>query len=122
MTAKSMPAKAKPPKPVQPAMCGSCPFRTDGRAIDLDPGRLAQIKNYLLRAKTNKCHHDAVHNRPERHMVCRGGRDYQLTAWHLLGYIAEPTDAALGEFLVRIGVWTVPAALKADCQAKEEAR
>ena len=107
---KAKPA-AKPPKPVQPAMCSSCPFRTDGRAIDLAPGRLAEIQVSLIHAKTHECHHDALHSRPERHMACRGGRDYQLTIWHRLGLIAEPTDAALGRYLVSIGVWTAPAAL-----------
>ena len=103
-------AGPQPPQPVQAAMCGTCIFRTDGHALDLAEGRLDAIRAYLTRAVPHQCHHAELNGQAAAPILCRGGRDYQLQAWHQMGYLAEPTDAALETFLVAIGVWTAPQA------------
>jgi len=42
--------------PIMPAKCGSCLWRTDGRAIELRPGRREEIEAYLREGTTHQCH------------------------------------------------------------------
>lgn len=78
-----------PPRSVQ---CETCIFRPESEKL-LRPGRLAEIQAYLLRGVTHICHHGLA--RKKKRYACRGGRDFQLTIWHRLGIIAEPTDESL---------------------------
>jgi hypothetical protein len=107
----------QPPRPVQPQMCGTCPFRTDGKAVDLAPGRLDEIKRYLMAGTPHICHHDALHERQETGILCRGGRAFQLQIWHRMGWIEEETDAALHRRLAELGIWTTPEADGAEGNA-----
>ena len=92
------------PNPVQPIMCGSCIFRQDGKQAELSPGRLDAIRAYLIEATPHECHYPQTHGQ-NKHIVCRGGRDYQLMIWHRMGLIAAPTDEALHEKMVSLGIW-----------------
>ena len=84
----------KGPPECQPRMCKSCIFREDGKAVELRPGRLDEIRAYLLTGTTHYCHQPAMTG-SDKEIACRGGRDYQLTIWSRMGIIAGPTDAAL---------------------------
>lgn len=91
------------PKPsaVMPQQCKTCIFRQDGEQLSLAPGRLAEIQSYLIEGTPHRCHTvDAK--------VCRGGRDYQLTCWHRMGLIPEPTDAALANTMSQMGLEPPP--------------
>lgn len=83
---------------VMPAQCATCVFRTDGNAIDLKPGRVEQIKAYLINGTSHICHAGG-HVRGSRgkgpRLACRGGRDWQLQIWHGMGILDAPTDEAL---------------------------
>lgn len=89
--------------PVQPAMCGSCIFRTDGKATELRPGRLDEIKGYLAQGVPHVCHHAHVTGCGEER-TCRGGRDYQLGLWHRMGMIDAATDEALAAKMQALGL------------------
>lgn len=65
------------------AMCKSCIFRTDGGAVELAPGRLDEIRRYLIGDKSHYCH---VTNK-----TCYGGLTYQATIFYRMGIIAEAT-------------------------------
>lgn len=80
--------------PPNRAMCSTCIFREDGKAAPLMPGRLDEIKAYLLLGTTHLCHHPRPAGERNKR-ACRGGRDFQLTCWHRMGILPEPTDAAL---------------------------
>ena len=97
-------ASAKAPPPVQPAQCGSCIFREDGNQVELAPGRLDKIKTYLLRGTAHRCHHPEAEG-CRKIVICRGGRDWQLQAWHRMGLIVAPTDEALTARMVELGLW-----------------
>lgn len=45
-----------------PAMCDNCPFQTNGRAIELAPGRFDGIKSAVLCGQPFHCH-KTVHPR-----------------------------------------------------------
>jgi hypothetical protein len=74
-------------------------FREDGRQCQLRPGRLDEIRAYLIGGTPHLCHHA-----PENRFACRGGRDYQLMIWHRLGMISAPTDGALAEAMRGLGL------------------
>lgn len=65
------------------AMCKSCIFRTDGKAVQLAPGRMAEIQNYLIGKSSHECH---VTNK-----TCYGGLTFQATIFYQMGIIPEPT-------------------------------
>lgn len=96
--------KAIPPR-LNP--CSTCVF-TPG-AFDLAPGRLEEIKGYLIAGRAHVCHSPgpAAHRR----LVCRGGRDFQLLMWHRMGIIAAPTDGALRVAMAAAGVEPAPPAI-----------
>jgi len=71
------------------AMCKSCIFRTDGNAVELAPGRLDEIKRYLLGQSSHQCH---VTNK-----TCYGGLTYQATLFYRMGWIPEESVASLLE-------------------------
>jgi hypothetical protein len=87
--------------PCQPAQCKTCIFREDGKQLDLAPGRLDQIKAYLIRGTPHRCHGPALAGKRTK-IHCRGGRDFQLMIWARLGIIPEPTDAALAEAMANV--------------------
>lgn len=71
------------PKNCNKAMCKSCIFRTDGAALELAHGRMAEIQNYLIGQSSHECH---VTNK-----TCFGGLTFQATIFYRLGVIPEPT-------------------------------
>ena len=71
------------PENCNKAMCNSCIFRTDGKQVVLAPGRMEEIKRYLIGQKSHICH---VTNK-----TCYGGLTYQATIFHRMGVIAEAT-------------------------------
>ena len=77
--------------------CPSCPFLETG--LKLGTERMAQIQQYLLEGTNHFCHSDV-----SNHTICRGGRNHQLTMWHRIGFIAEPTDEALKSAMEKVGV------------------
>lgn len=79
-------------------MCKNCPFQEVG-AIELAPGRVEEIKSYLVSGTNHECHGDRT-----GHTICRGGRNYQLEMWCRMGIIPEATDAALREAMKQAGV------------------
>lgn len=71
------------PQNCNKAMCNSCIFRTDGKAVQLAPGRMEEIKKYLIGSSSHVCH---VTNK-----TCYGGLSYQAMIFHRMGLIAEAT-------------------------------
>ncbi len=79
--------------------CDSCVFRPESEGgVHLAPERHAEIRAYLIRGQNQLCHHDD--NRPGR----RCGRDFQLMVWAEMGVIAEPTEQALREAMLRMRI------------------
>lgn len=74
--------------PTRPTQCETCIFRTDGNQTSLAPGRLQEIKAYLIKGVTHYCHTD-------KHLACRGGRQFQAEMWHLMRILSQPTIEAL---------------------------
>jgi hypothetical protein len=78
--------------PVCDVMCGTCPFRA---GADLAPMLAQSALNQASRICHSTGANNAIHHRtgkPAR--LCRGARDVQLGAFHAMGFIAAPTDAA----------------------------
>lgn len=88
------------PTPVMPSPCATCIFRERGERTELAPGRLAEIQAYLLRGTPHLCHKPQVEGK-RTEVVCRGGRDFQLTMWHRMGILPAATDEALQEAVER---------------------
>lgn len=63
------------------AMCKSCIFREDGKQVQLAPGRLDEIKAYLIASSSHECH---VTNK-----TCFGGLTFQATIFYRMGWIPE---------------------------------
>lgn len=75
--------------PVNKTKCQTCPFRKGG-----DPALRAKIETRVLCEASQTCHHSgSIHGKPDTHL-CRGARDHQLTLFHRLGLLDEPTDEA----------------------------
>lgn len=81
--------------PVMQRQCTTCPFRTDECGRRIDPQLAARVESRLLEV-SQICHHPRLENKPETHL-CRGARNWQLTIFHRLGVLAEPTDKAWKE-------------------------
>jgi len=97
-------SKRKTPKPVAEKMCGSCIFRSDGNQANIRPGRLDEIRTYLLNGKAHQCHGPQIKGK-RTSIVCRGGRDYQLQVWSRMGLITEATDEALEDTMRKLGLF-----------------
>lgn len=84
---------------VRKQQCSTCVFKAecDG-GIELTPNRHGEIHDNLLRGVNQLCHGD------DDKTICRGGRDFQLQCWSRLGIIAAPTDEALTEAMIAMGV------------------
>lgn len=76
--------------------CATCPFLCTDL---LSPEKMAEIYVYLLSGTNHLCHSDRTNN-----TVCLGGRKFQLTSWHCLGVISEPTNEALAIAMSDAGV------------------
>ena len=89
----------KPGTKVARQQCATCPFRhqSDG-GLALSAEKMTEVYIYLLGGTNHLCHSDR-----DDSTICRGGRNYQLTIWHRLGWIASPTDEALAEAIVTAG-------------------
>lgn len=81
--------------PVRATMCGTCPFKEGSKTEFLQD----YLADRSLNEASHICHstgaNNAFHARtglPEH--LCRGARDLQLKAFHLMGVIAAPTDEA----------------------------
>lgn len=82
--------------PAQPVQCATCIFRSPREGgTPLRPQRLAEIQMYLLNGTNHLCHSARGKKGGQRKVACRGGREFQLTIWHRLGMISEPTEEAL---------------------------
>jgi hypothetical protein len=81
---------------VRAKCCISCPFRIDpetGR--EQDPQLAASVTSRIFEA-SQICHHLRLTGKKEFEL-CRGYRDLQLTIFHRMGVISEPTDEAWNE-------------------------
>lgn len=76
--------------------CASCPFLREGM---LSPATMAEIQSYLLSGTNHLCHSDRTNS-----TVCLGGRNFQLTVWHRIGIICEPTNEALADAMRDAGI------------------
>lgn len=93
-----------PRQPVAAHPCSTCIFRTDGNALDLAPGRLDEIRAYLIQGQQHQCHGPQIKGKRAR-IICRGGRDYQLEMFRRMGLLGEATDTALDARMVELGIW-----------------
>jgi len=69
------------PENCNKAMCKSCIFRQDGNQTKLPPGRLDEIKTYLLTDSSHVCH--------TTEKTCYGALEFQATIFHGLGIIPD---------------------------------
>lgn len=67
----------------------------------LRPGRLDEIKSYLISGTNHLCH--TPHKGRRNALACRGGRDFQLQCWHRMGVLDDPTDASLAAKMKEAG-------------------
>lgn len=86
------------------AMCANCPFRTDGNAIELRPGRLERIKEAVALSQPFTCHKwidEPRSKRPE----CSGAIEYRETFYRENG--AEGISRLFTKLFeeVRAGKW-----------------
>lgn len=91
-----MKSHKKGPTLVRPHACGSCIFGPRNTRVELRPGGIAEIQEYLIKGTPHLCHSEDAKGKRDT-FACRGGRNYQLTIWHRMGIIAKPTDEALAE-------------------------
>lgn len=75
------------------SMCPTCPFREE-HAGQIELANMVRAR--CITQVSQVCHHPRFHNKKEDHL-CRGARDYQLTIFHRLGFLKEPTDECLTE-------------------------
>lgn len=75
--------------------CTNCPFINDGF---LSIEKMAEIQTYLLSGTNHFCHNNS------NKTICLGGRKFQLTAWHKIGLIKQPTAEALATSMREAGV------------------
>jgi len=91
--------KIKPGTKVNETQCATCPFREDGKGLDLGAAKMSEITAYLIKGQNHFCHSDS-----RNRTICRGGRNYQLSVWHRLGLISEPTDEAVRQAMTDVGL------------------
>jgi hypothetical protein len=89
--------KLKPGTKLALQQCNSCPFREGGLGLGIT--KLEEIKAYLLQGTNHFCHSDSNNK-----TICRGGRNYQLEMWYKAGIISAPTDEALEEAMLKMGI------------------
>lgn len=78
------------PENCNKAMCGSCIFREDGKAIVLSPGRLEEIKKYTAEGTSSHiCHNTGK--------TCFGGLTWQAKVFSAMGIIPENSVNSLLE-------------------------
>lgn len=95
---------------VMPAMCATCPFRETG----LTEYRQLLIERSLALdgdgGSSPICHstgdglpeHDIDAKAPA--LTCRGARDLQLTYFHAIGFLDQPTDEAWDRKCAEMGI------------------
>lgn len=69
------------------AKCKTCIFHTDGNQVELSPGRIDEIKAYLIGSSSHQCH--------TTNLTCYGALEYQADIFHRLKWIPEPTVYSL---------------------------
>ena len=85
--------------PVMAARCKTCPFN-EGGCEEVRTTVMARI----MTMASQTCHTTGVvHGQPDTHL-CRGARDMQLRAFHALGVLSEPTDAAWAATCGQLGI------------------
>jgi len=77
---------------VMKARCLTCPFGNKGER-DRSPHTADKVRARVITSASQICHHPRLSGKKQTHL-CRGARDYQLTIFHRLGVITEPTDVA----------------------------
>jgi len=82
--------------PVMKKTCPSCPFGEGNWSEVTD-----MVKGRCITKASQICHHPRLHNKRESHL-CRGARDFQITIFHRLGVLKEPTDKCWRENANRI--------------------
>lgn len=63
------------------AMCKTCIFREDGNQLQLEPGRLNEIKGYLIASSSHICH--------TTNKTCFGALSFQAMIFFRIGMIPE---------------------------------
>lgn len=86
--------------PVCSVMCATCPFREGSEYAALK----ADLTISALTQASRICHSTGSNNGINRRTgkpskLCRGARNEQLTYFHRIGFLSEPTDQAWAEKL-----------------------
>lgn len=76
------------------AMCKTCIFRTDGNALELSPGRMNEIKGYLIGSSSHECHITKK--------TCFGALSFQAMIFYRAGLIAEDSVKCFLDTAARI--------------------
>lgn len=80
--------------------CKICLFRTDEKGRYLEPKAVRKLEVGLVSQNSLICH-STMDKSKNKKLICRGARDYQLTIFHRLGVIDEPTDEAWNEAFLK---------------------
>lgn len=78
------------PENCNKAMCVSCIFREDGSALELNPGRLDEIKHFLAIARQSHICHTT-------NKTCYGALTFQATIFYRMKLIPEDSVESLLE-------------------------
>lgn len=75
--------------PIRRSMCRTCPFQTNGEALQVTETQEAQLKKYLSEGQTHICHTGQInyrqHGQRAAFKTCRGGVEYAAS----LGILTE---------------------------------
>lgn len=87
-----------------PVMCGTCPFRPDSPYRDLYP----MLAGKAMTESSRICHSTGnstiFHKTGKPDKLCRGARDFQLSALFAMGFLESPTDAAWIKKCAEMGI------------------
>lgn len=75
------------PENCNKAMCKTCIFREDGNQVELSPGRLDEIKKYLLGTSSHICH--------TTQKTCYGALSFQATMFFRMRLIPQESVESL---------------------------
>lgn len=78
------------PNRVMQKQCATCPWRTDGQGLQLEPELMVTLQSHPV---NQYCHSPVWQGRPED-TICRGHRDHWINVFVAWGFLDEPTDAA----------------------------
>lgn len=78
-----------------PALCESCPFRTDGKAIELRPGRIEGIRAAVTLGADFACH-KTTHGAAPEEKFCAGAWEHRMASGRDLAKVRAALDLILG--------------------------